>query len=213
MGYEWPSESRLVERFGSRRPNLRELWKHVGWLHLGLLERIPDRQSVRDTVLSGAFAQTLLTKSLSDGDEPELGNRLRRLIKRFGLESLAERRMANLSQGQQQAVLIARALMPRPDLLVLDEPTAGLDPGTRERFLTHLKRAIGEEGATLIHVTHRPEVILPDIKRVLLLKDGTILHHGPAEEVLTTENLEELYDLPELREHQVGGRRWYLPGE
>ena len=107
-----------------------------------------------------------------------------------------------MSTGEGRRVLIARALVHDPGVLVLDEPTTGLDLVARSAFLADLRR-IANEGTTLLLITHHVEEILPEIERVLLLREGRVAHDGPKGEVLTSARLGELFGHPvELQEER-----------
>ena len=109
--------------------------------------------------------------------------------------SLADKPMAEMSTGEARRILIARALVTDPRALLLDEPTAGLDLVARRRFLETLRHVAGR-GKTVILVTHHVEEILPEIGRVVLLRDGQVYRDGPKRDVLTTEHLSATYDAP-----------------
>jgi iron complex transport system ATP-binding protein len=108
-----------------------------------------------------------------------------------------------LSAGERRRVLIARALITRPEALVLDEPTAGLDPVARHRFMESIRR-LAQEGTTLILVTHHIDEIIPEIKRVVLLHAGRVAFDGPAEQALTPERLETVFGGPVIVEPSGG---------
>ena len=110
-------------------------------------------------------------------------------------EGLAEKRMDAMSTGEARRVLIARALAPDPGALLLDEPTTGLDLASRHRFLQTLSKLAGM-GKTLILVTHHIEEIIPEIERVILLKEGRVFKDGPKQEVLRTAHLSSLFGMP-----------------
>jgi iron complex transport system ATP-binding protein len=102
-----------------------------------------------------------------------------------------------LSQGERQRVLIARALMPRPRLLILDEPCAGLDPIARELFLGFVQRlATTQDGPSLVLVTHHVEEIMPCFRHVLLLREGAVVAAGPMATTLRTGLLSETFGAP-----------------
>ena len=112
----------------------------------------------------------------------------------------------HLSQGERQRVLIARALMARPRLLILDEPAAGLDPVARERFLRHVERLARRRGGpALVLVTHHVEEITPAFTHALLLRGGRVLGAGPRAEVLRSAHLSAAFGAP-LRLTSRGGR-------
>ena len=118
-----------------------------------------------------------------------------RLLREVEAEYLADRDWAVLSQGERQRVLIARALMSRPSLLILDEPCAGLDPAAREHFLGFLERLGRKEDApNLVLVTHHVEEIMPVFTHALMMKAGEKLAEGPLPKVLRTELLSLAFD-------------------
>jgi len=111
-----------------------------------------------------------------------------------GIAELARREFGQLSSGEKRRFLIARALVHRPEALVLDEPSTALDFAARLHLLETLRR-IASGGATLTLVTHDPGEILPEISRVILLKDGRVLADGAKRQVLNDQSLSELYGL------------------
>jgi len=116
-------------------------------------------------------------------------------------EHLAGKTVGSMSTGEARRVLIARALAPDPGALLLDEPTTGLDLAARHRFLGILGKLAGL-GKTLILVTHHIEEIIPDIDRVILLKEGRVFLDGPKREVLRSEPVSRLFGLPVQVERQ-----------
>jgi iron complex transport system ATP-binding protein len=150
-----------------------------------------------------------LTGGPTDADYADAAAELERL----GCQSLASKPFGVLSQGERQQVLIARARMARPLLLVLDEPCAGMDPGVRERFLAWLtKRVTGPDSLTVVLVTHHVEEIVPGFDHTLMLRGGRVFRSGPTREVVNQESIEAVYQTRLARIVQSGGRLWPIWG-
>ena len=113
----------------------------------------------------------------------------------MGVSHLRLRRLHEMSSGEARRVLLARALATGPRALILDEPTTGLDVVSRDAFMEHV-RHIARNGTTLVLVTHHVNEIVPEVERVLLLRDGRIMGSGPRHAMLTTARLSELFDAP-----------------
>jgi iron complex transport system ATP-binding protein len=114
-----------------------------------------------------------------------------------------------MSSGEARRVMLARALVTSPTALVLDEPTTGLDLVARHDFMERV-RAIARAGTTLILITHHIEEIVPEISRVVLLREGRVLQEGPKSQVLTAASLSELFGLPVVLD-QAGGYLYARP--
>jgi iron complex transport system ATP-binding protein len=124
----------------------------------------------------------------------------------FGVDRLADRRYGTLSEGERKRVQIARALMSDPELLLLDEPAAGLDLGGREELVSALAElAADRRSPVLVLVTHHVEEIPPGFTHLLLLRDGRVHAAGPVAEVLTASTLSEAFGTP-LQVDRVGDR-------
>jgi iron complex transport system ATP-binding protein len=163
-------------------------------------------ETVRDIVLSGKFASIGLYETPSAKDY----GRACELIDRFGLSDMSDRTFSTLSDGEKQKTLLARSLMPEPELLLLDEPCAGLDIKAREELLTAVQEmTVMEGGPTLIYITHHIEEILPSITHVLALRKGKVITSGAREEVLMNEVLSRTFEVP-VELHKKGGRLWVV---
>jgi iron complex transport system ATP-binding protein len=143
-----------------------------------------------DVALSGLLASHGVFAHHDVTDE--MRTRAVHALARVEAGHLADRPLNELSAGERRRVLIARALITTPDALVLDEPTAGLDPVARHRFMESIRR-LAQAGTTLIVVTHHIDEIIPEIQRVVLLREGKIAFDGPVEEGLTSERLGNLF--------------------
>ncbi|WP_164101727.1 ABC transporter ATP-binding protein [Candidatus Laterigemmans baculatus] len=129
----------------------------------------------------------------------------RRALDRVDAAHLLHRHVATLSTGERRRVLIARALVHRPRILILDEPTTGLDLVARHHFLAMLRRIAQGGEVTLVIVTHHTEEILPEVEHVVLLERGRVAFAGPKEKALTDERLSALYKMPLRLEHREDG--------
>jgi len=207
-GYLWPN-SGIIRRLGHDLIDLRQLRQKIGWISADLITQIPPHEKVLETVVSGRFAQigfkNLLSTQPTRTDLAAARDRLDQLE----CGQFAERRFGTLSQGEKQKVLLARARMAQPLLLILDEPCAGMDPGTREQFLASLDTLARDKTApTILLVTHHVEEIMPSLQNTLVLKEGQVLRQGPTHEVLDIATLQSIYGTQIDRIETSGGRRW-----
>lgn len=191
-GYFMPTAgeiSLLGETYG--RSDWRELRKQIGLVSSAIRQMMADEEPALETVASGKYAMIDFWGRMTRAEK----NQALRLLRQVECEYLAERPWGVLSQGERQRVLIGRALMARPRVLILDEPCAGLDPAAREHFLQFIQR-LGrhEHSPTLIFVTHHVEEIMPVFSHVLLLKSGTVLVAGEKGEALNARNLSTAFN-------------------
>ncbi len=207
-GYLWPNAGGEIYRRGRTLVNLRELRKSIGWVTSTLAAEIPGWEKVIRTVVSGKFAQIGLLEGFG-GDATKADFRMAaRYLEQMGCAHLRDQDFGTLSQGEQQKVLIARALMTKPYLVVLDEPCAGMDPGARENFLATLRKVGAQKKIpSLIYVTHHIEEILPLFRKTLVLREGKVLYTGWTRNVLKANVLEQLYGAP-LSLIRRKGRFW-----
>jgi iron complex transport system ATP-binding protein len=173
--------------------DLSELRTRIGICASLLAEDIPDDEFVRDVVLTGAYAIVgRWNESYDLWDE----SRAVALLTTFGVRTLADRRYFTLSDGEKKRVQIARALMADPELLLLDEPTAGLDLGGREDLLRRFAHFSQDPSAPAsIVVTHHIEEIPAGTTHALIIKDGRIAVSGPIFEVITTEHMSAVFGI------------------
>lgn len=181
-GYLWPTRGAITvlgERFGN--VDLRELRKRIGWVGSFLEAQIPPNQKPLDLVVSGKFASI----GIYEKPEAEDYDRALRLVRELECEAILDSPYGVLSQGEKQRLLIARALVHDPSLLILDESCAGLDLLAREQLLGTLQRlGSKEDSPNMVFVTHHLEEIVPVFEHALLLKKGRVLAAGPTSEVL-----------------------------
>jgi iron complex transport system ATP-binding protein len=184
------------------RTDWREVRKRVGLVTNTLTTFLEEGERVIDAVVSGREAML----NLGGAGSPALVAEAEALLERVGCLYLRDAYWGPLSQGEKQKVLICRALMSRFEILILDEPCAGLDPVARERFLRWLQELMDGEGSpALVLVTHHVEEILDGVSHVLLMKDGLNFRAGRKEEVLTSEALSAVYGAAVVVDEE-GGR-------
>ena len=204
-GYHQPSEGKarvLGKKFGST--DLRELRLRIGECSSEIRDMIHNWETVKDIVLSGRFASIGLYEKPDSKDH----ERAAYLLDFLGMSDMAGRRFNTLSDGEKQKTLLARALMPEPELLILDEPCAGLDLKAREGLLEAVQEMCTKrKGPTLIYITHHIEEIIPAITHALTLRNGRVIASGKREEVLTNAVLSETFELP-IELHDREGRLW-----
>lgn len=190
-----PSEG-VVEVLGRRlgATDMRKLRESIGVVDSRTAQTIPNRRPVFETILSGAFNSIAIQRQRLERSHSD---RARYLLDLVGLEQQATRRFGECSQGERQRVLLARALMPNPRLLLLDEAAAGLDLPSREQLVSALvAMAAHDPDLTTVSVTHHIEEIPPSCTHALLLRDARLLAAGPVEDTLTSENVSDCFGLP-----------------
>jgi iron complex transport system ATP-binding protein len=191
----------LGEQLG--RCDVFELRPRIGLVTNNLVDLFPDDERVIDVVLTAAYA--VLGRWNEDYDLWDESRALA-LLTMLGVRSLGERLFGTLSEGEKKRVLIARAMMTDPELVLLDEPAAGLDLGGREDLLKRLDLlATSAKAPATVIITHHIEEIPLGTSHALLLSQGQVLSAGAIELVLTDQNLSLAYGLP-ISVHQEGGR-------
>lgn len=193
--------------FGHSTVNLWELRRRIGHVSTDLQSTYSPVVPAADVVLSGLFGSVGIGRSQPATERQR--QEVLELMETLGLADLAARPFGRLSDGQRRRVLLARALVHQPDVLVLDEPTNGLDPAARQQLLSWL-RLLATRGTTLLLVTHQIEAIIPEIHRAVLLQNGTVMADGPADQWLRSAPLSALFGTP-LQLVEVEGWRQLLP--
>jgi iron complex transport system ATP-binding protein len=180
-----------------------EIRPRIGLASAAFAERIPRSEKVSDLVVSASYA--VIGRWREQYDEPD-HSRADALLKELGVGHLVDRRFGTLSEGERKRVQIARSLMTDPELLLLDEPAAGLDLGGREDLVSTLSVLASDEASpTTILVSHHVEEVPPGFTHVMLLRRGEIVVAGPIEHALTATTLSETFGLP-LHLESVDGR-------
>jgi iron complex transport system ATP-binding protein len=181
-----------------------DLRPRIGLTSAALAERIPRHEKVHDAVVSASYGVVGRWREAYDDLDHE---RARDLLIEVGVKHLADRTFGTLSEGERKRVQIARALMVDPELLLLDEPAAGLDLGGREDLVSTLSvlAADADSPATVL-VSHHVEEIPPGFTHALLMRDGRVVTQGVLDEVLTRESLSATFGMPLMLQHEDG--RW-----
>jgi iron complex transport system ATP-binding protein len=200
-GYLMPTTGE-IELLGQRygESDWRELRTRVGIVSSSIRQMMAETEPALDTVASGKYAMIDFWGTPKRGDRAQAA----RILRQIECAYLTDRPWAVLSQGERQRVLIGRALMAKPALLILDEPCAGLDPVAREHFLQFLTRLARKAGApTLVLVTHHVEEITSAFTHALLLRDGRVVESGPLRRVLNSQTISRTFGAPvHLQRHR-----------
>ena len=192
----------LGEKLG--KVDVFELRPRVGFASTALGRRIPPNEAVLDAVMTAAYSVT--GRWNEQYDDIDL-RRAQRVLQEWKLDHLEGRLFGTLSDGEQKRVQIARAVMTDPELLLLDEPAASLDLGSREELLQLLGAyAAAPESPAMVMVTHHVEEIPPGFTHALLLADGEVAASGPIAEIITGERLSEVFGLELVVSTSENGR-------
>ncbi len=205
-GYLMPTSGDVAvlgETYGES--DWRELRKKIGLVSSSVRQMMADAEPALETVASGKYAMIDFWGRVTRTEKAEA----LKLLRQVECEYLVERSWGVLSQGERQRVLIGRALMAKPRVLILDEPCAGLDPAAREHFLQFLQRLGAQpHSPTLVLVTHHVEEIMPVFSHLLILKGGRVLATGAKADVLNSKNLSTAFGA--RMQLQRAGRRYAL---
>jgi iron complex transport system ATP-binding protein len=195
-----------VELLGEplRSADILDLRTRIGLASAAVADRVPPAEKVIDLVLTAAYG--ILGRTAEDYDSFDV-TRAVELLDAMGCAHLIRRRFATLSEGERKRVQIARSLMSDPELLLLDEPAAGLDLGGREDLLRRVSALARDPRApTMIMVTHHVEEVPEDFTHAMLLRKGAVLAAGPLLQVFTERNLSRCFGVPLLVERHAA--RW-----
>jgi iron complex transport system ATP-binding protein len=207
MGYAWPVFGAEVNVLGARygNVNLSELRKNIAWVSPFMQRWTSDEWDALQMVVSGVDGTLGLFRDYTDEEKAKAID----IMTALGCEHLAEHKMDAMSSGEQVKILISRALMHDPELMILDEACVHLDLKSRELLLETIDAFAKRDNApTIIFITQRIDDILPVFQRGMILKDGNIIAKGERDEILREENLFKAYDMPVKLQTNSAGRMW-----
>jgi len=207
MGQIWPTNGSvrvLGEPFGET--DLNELRQSIRLVQTASVVEFDAEETAARVVLTGFFGTVGLFREIT----PSMERRARTLLAHVGLAAEADQPFKTLSSGERIRCLIARALVVQPRLLILDEPTAGLDLLAREQVLATIHQLVstGRNRPAVLMITHHVEELMPETTEVLVLKDGQVAASGSPGKVLTSKTLSTVYNCP-VKVTRHGGRFWW----
>lgn len=201
---EFPSKGAafvMGERIG--KTDMRDLRAAIGMSSAAVQHRIPDNEFVQDLVISAGYA--VLGRWREQYDDMDF-DRAQDILDQVGAHHLAERTWGTLSEGERKRVILARALMSDPELLILDEPTAGMDLGGREDLVGYLgDLALDADAPAIVMITHHVEEIPYGFTHAMILDEGRVIAKGLINSVMTSKNLSEAFHQP-IQVDRIGDR-------
>ena len=194
--------SGTLEVFGQpyTNENILELRSKIGWVSGSFFDKCYSHESALNIVLSGLFGTLGIQFSITNAQVRQA----KALLKEMRMGDKINTPFDFMSKGEQQNVLIARALMAEPEILVLDEPGTGLDVYAREHMLQTVQELAEKRQVTVIYVTHYPEEIQPFLQKTLLMQDGKVFAQGNTEDIMTSENISALLQDTVTIQHEAG---------
>ena len=202
-GYVMPT-SGTIEVFGQAysQDNILEMRKKIGWVSSSYFDKYYTKESALMIVLSGLCGTLGINQTVKADDFIKA----KKLLKEWNLDRKFDLPFSMLSKGERQNVLIARALIAEPEILVLDEPGTGLDVLAREQLLRKISILSDKTDMTIIYVTHYPEEILPIFNKCLVLRRGRLIEKGSIDTIMTTNRLSEILEADVVMNHMPDGR-------
>lgn len=190
-GYEFPSRGK-VEVLGNRygQCDVREVRRKIGYISQSLFEKLNLSDPVWEVVATGEYAFLRFYQTI----EPAVIDKAVAYLRKLGLGHVIEQSLGTLSQGERKKVMLARALMTNPEILILDEPCSGLDLYEREKLLADITE-MGKD-MTVLYVTHHLEEMIPLFTHIALIENGRLIAAGAKKEVLTSDNLMKVFQVP-----------------
>ena len=201
---EFPS-SGIAHIMGEQlgKTDMRDLRTMIGMSSSALANRIPTEEQVSDLVVSAGYA--ILGRWREEYNDMDFGH-ADAVLEQVGASHLKDRMWGTLSEGEKKRVLIARALMTNPELLLLDEPGAGLDLGGREALVGYLgELAVDPDAPAMVMITHHVEEIPAGFTHAMLLDSGEVVAQGLIDQVLTSDNLSKTFHQP-IQIDRIDGR-------
>jgi len=191
-GYHFPSSGR-VEVLGNEygKCDIREVRKRIGYISQSLFEKLNLGDPVWEVVATGEYG---FLRFYQEIDQAVIDKAVG-MLETVQMAHVKDQPLGTLSQGERKKVMLARALMSNPEILIMDEPCAGLDLYERERLLVNIN-ALSKQNISLVYVTHHIEEIMPLFTHVALLEQGEIIASGEKMKVLHAENLQKAYQVP-----------------
>lgn len=202
-GYLFPTSGQVTvlgHRYGE--VDVREVRKSIGYISQSLMEKLHPGDPVWEAVATGLYGFLRFYQTIPE----EAKEQAHAVLERLNIGHLADSPLGVLSQGERKKAMLARALLSKPRLMIMDEPCAGLDLYEREKLLADLD-VFREDGITVVYVTHHIEEIMPMFTHVLLLDGGRVVAAGPKEEVLTAELIRRAYQV-DVEIEWYRGRPW-----
>jgi iron complex transport system ATP-binding protein len=193
-GYIWPSRGTVrIAGYQYGRVSLSFVRKMIGLIEPCRTPGFDERTSVWEIVATGLYGTIMLPIGAEISEQEK--SRIEAEIEQFGLEEFRERAFGELSSGEQMKVLLARAMLAQPKILLLDEPTVGLDIGARGACIRVLDDMLArDDKPTIVIVSHHLDELPNRVDKVVLMKAGTIFDCGPIEDMLTSKKLSEAFD-------------------
>lgn len=202
-GYEFPSSGQVdVLGFRYGTIDIREVRKQIGYIGQSFYEKLNPIDPVWEVVATGEYAFLRFYEEIPQ----EVIDKAHQMLEKIGLTHIANKPLGVCSQGERKKIMLARALMAQPKILILDEPASGLDLYEREKLLVDVNR-LQLQDITVVYVTHHIEEIVPMFTHVALIDEGKLLAAGPKHQVLTEQLLYRAFQVP-VTLHWDADRPW-----